>query len=291
MPYLIGTIGCLLFVFIVYMVVETYRLRVVDHTFFTNSAQNTTGNTAGKEAVFLHFTDLHLGRTGISNKNMVDVVCNEASDFLVFTGDYFERYKQISLFLSLITEIRKVYSKPIYLCFGNHDHKDVFNKNPGSFNLVVKSLETSGVTILENSSADYVGVKGTISLRIIGLSDCRSNKADIKAVIREGSMGVQPGMPKLLITHNSDILMKMEKGSVDFAVAGHTHGGQIRTPFNVEVKLLHRKDILSSRKGIVRGYHRYNDIDLFISCGIGCVFLPIRFVSRPEIAKIKVRWI
>ena len=95
-------------------------------------------------------------------------------------------------------------------------------------------------------------------------------------------------MPTLLITHNSDILMQMPKGSVDFAVAGHTHGAQVRTPFELEVKVLHRKDILSSRKNIIRGAHRYNDIDLYINRGLGCTFLPIRFLSKPEIAVVTI---
>lgn len=265
----------ILFLFILlilYMNAETRMLEITRHTFKKRSCSK------GGKLTCLHFTDLHLGRTGIKKNRILKTVKDNPTDFLLFTGDYFESDKQIPLFTDLIEELRKIYRNPIFLCFGNHDRKDVFSRFPGTFDYIINFLKEHNITVLENTYADYISKNG--NLRIIGISDARSNEADIAEIIKSSR---SENSANLLITHNSDVLIKAENASVDFAVAGHTHGAQVRSPFNIEIKLLHRKDILSSRKNIVRGYHRYKDIDLYITRGLGCSELPVRFLSRPEV--------
>jgi len=277
-PLLIAITTCLTLIIltIIYMNIETRFLKISKHTF-----NHKTGSTASK-LTFIHFTDLHLGRTGIKTEKLTNTIFQNESDFLVFTGDYFERESEIPKLIQLMDEIRSNYTKPIYLCFGNHDNGDVFSKAPGTKEHVCTELEKRNITILENTSATYHTEDTKKQLRIIGLTDARSNKENIPDII-DKHCSTDPHIPNLLITHNSDLLMKMKSASVDFAVAGHTHGAQVRTPFNIETKLLHKKDFLSSTQNIIRGYHRYNNIDLYISRGIGCSMLPIRFISKPEI--------
>jgi len=271
---------------IIYSLIEPYILKVTKNEFFISKPGEANISNATNQFTFLHLTDLHLGRTRIKENKILNVIKSNNSDFLVFTGDYFEKYKQINLLINLIYEIRKFYKKPIYLCFGNHDRKDVFDNNPGSFEFTVQKLKEQNITILENASADFV--KDNCRVRVIGLGDARSNNADVKQIITKNKSHNKYSI-NLLMTHNSDILMKMEPASVDFAVAGHTHGAQVRSPFNIETKLLHRKDILSSRHNILKGINRYNDIDFYITKGTGCSLFPVRFISHPEIASITLK--
>lgn len=280
MKYFLIILIFMLFV-LIYMRLETYQLRLTLHTFQRKKRKNHGTLT------FLHFTDLHLGRTSISTNKIIEIVSKEPSDFLVFTGDYFERDNQIPKLYALMDAIRAVYTNPIYLCFGNHDNHDVFSVYTGTREEVVNQLTQRQITILENESAAYQ--KEHLTLRVIGLSDVRTNEADIPQIIA-AHRSDNPDIPNLLITHNSDILMKMEPGSVDFAVAGHTHGAQVRTPFNIETKLLHRKDTLSSQENIIRGSHSYKEMDLYISRGLGCSVFPIRFLSKPEIVCYRIEY-
>ena len=269
----------LMILLLFYMHWETKQLTLTHHTFQTRKVQH--------PLTFLHFTDLHLGRTGIKTAQIIKTIQETPSDFLVFTGDYFEKEEHIPKLLQLMDEIRNIYQKPIYLCYGNHDRKDGFQFSQELEAQTTKQLQERNITVLENQS--IIHKTNDTTLHIIGLSDARSNQANIPNVLDAiYTKTPKDTMPTLLITHNSDILMKMPKGGVDFAVAGHTHGAQIRTPFEIEVKVLHRKDILSSRKNIIRGAHRYNEIDLYINRGLGCTFLPIRFLSKPEIAVITI---
>ena len=72
---------------------------------------------------------------------------------------------------------------------------------------------------------------------------------------------------------------------IDAMISGHIHGGQIRTPFGLEFVLRH--DELPF-KGIISGHHEVNGIKMFISKGIGCVFLPLRIGARPEVNILEI---
>ena len=90
----------------------------------------------------------------------------------------------------------------------------------------------------------------------------------------------------ILLTHNPDLILKLPRlCALTLLLAGHTHGGQVRLPLNIEFTLL-KKDILP-KKGIYYGFHTYNGTPLYITSGIGCSLLPIRFRSKAEIALIE----
>ena len=92
----------------------------------------------------------------------------------------------------------------------------------------------------------------------------------------------------VLISHNPDAAT----GSVEecmplIMLSGHTHAGQMWMPFNAEFRFL-RKDILP-KKGYKYGLHTYeNQFPIYITSGVGCSFLPIRFRSTAEVAIIDI---
>ncbi|MBR5280966.1 MAG: hypothetical protein IKU26_08380, partial [Clostridia bacterium] len=90
----------------------------------------------------------------------------------------------------------------------------------------------------------------------------------------------------VLATHNPDMLLKLQSVPAEYrphiTVCGHTHGGQIHTPFNLEFTLL-KKDQLP-KEGYFYGYHDYKGFPLYITSGLGCSLLPIRFGSSAEVA-------
>ena len=90
----------------------------------------------------------------------------------------------------------------------------------------------------------------------------------------------------IILTHNPDMVLNLNKNNApEILLAGHTHGGQMRVPFNIEFALL-KKDILPKKK-IFYGLQEYNDIRMYITSGIGCSALPFRFRSVAEIAVIQ----
>ncbi len=65
---------------------------------------------------------------------------------------------------------------------------------------------------------------------------------------------------------------------VDLQLSGHTHGGQI-WPFRYLVPL---------QQPFVRGLHRVEQTQLYISCGCGYWGPPMRVGADPEIAVIEL---
>ena len=66
----------------------------------------------------------------------------------------------------------------------------------------------------------------------------------------------------------------------DLALAGHTHGGQVRIPFLPAIYLP------PESKRYTEGWFQRGQSKLFVSRGVGTSGLPIRFFCRPEIAFI-----
>jgi hypothetical protein len=71
-------------------------------------------------------------------------------------------------------------------------------------------------------------------------------------------------------------------GKWPLALAGHTHGGQIRLPF---VKPLWLPEGSGS---YVAGWYERKGSKLYVSRGVGTAMLPLRFLCRPELALITI---
>jgi predicted MPP superfamily phosphohydrolase len=71
---------------------------------------------------------------------------------------------------------------------------------------------------------------------------------------------------------------KEHLGDVDLILTGHTHGGQIRIPIHGALETL-----TALGRRYAAGMHRVGRSLLYVSRGIGCSKLPIRFLCPPEV--------
>jgi predicted MPP superfamily phosphohydrolase len=88
----------------------------------------------------------------------------------------------------------------------------------------------------------------------------------------------------ILLAHAPDIVPWAASARIDLQLSGHTHGGQVKIPLIGPIAV-------GTKMG--RKYHeglfQFDQTTLYINRGLGTVLLPIRFLSRPEIAVIDVR--
>jgi len=93
------------------------------------------------------------------------------------------------------------------------------------------------------------------------------------------------GNPVVFIAHDPDAILHTGSSYPEFMLSGHTHGGQVFLPFGLRIAPRHKNILPSS--GLLAGTFSYKDTTLFISRGLGCGYLPIRFGSKPEVSVIE----
>ncbi len=101
--------------------------------------------------------------------------------------------------------------------------------------------------------------------------------------------GVSDGAPRFVMMHNPNSFEAFPAGTAPVAVAGHTHGGQVRVPFLAEwswLKIVEDDEIHVD--GWIEGFGEPGN-QLYVNRGIGFSVAPIRINCRPEITLFTLR--
>lgn len=230
---------------------------------------------------FLHLTDIHIGMLNISACRLRRTIEKTQPDIVLISGDLLDHPKELNKFSCWFRELKL--EVPIFCTLGNHDHR-CFQKYPSFRNSFFSEMERLGIRILANEVVWLDGKDGEIrgdagkKVALVGLDDLKTGvpaKDELLLDLKEKSQFV------LAFSHNPDIVLRIPEGSVDLLIAGHTHGGQIWMPFNLEYLLL-RKDMVS-RMGHSKGFSVIRNNRMYISRGLGTVVVPFRFFSVPEV--------
>ncbi len=239
-------------------------------------------------------SDIHGGSRGVTAEKIRHVVekANEQdADLIVLLGDYISEknenltsdYRSLKMPLSEIAENLKGLraNLGVFAVLGNHDGFY------GDEEIAVE-LERVGIDVLQNELR--IIEKDGHKFRVLGLKDhlklnsWYSFASDIRAVLAKNA----PGGDIVVLEHSPDILYVLNYQKTlgkDFKLmlAGHTHGGQVWLP------VLGTPMVPSSfGQKYAYGHIKENDVDMFVTSGIGTSILPIRFMMPPEIAVLTI---
>lgn len=227
-------------------------------------------------------SDLHFDISLVDRKKIIDMVSGEEPEIIAITGDLCSNMKNFHKVEDFLRNLSERNSCPILITLGNHDNK-IFKNTGYSKEEYIKNLEKTGnfVRVLENDEFEYKDVL------FCGLGDIKTNQEDCGKLTKNWHQKAKEKNKKfVLLTHNPDMALHIDsKNAPDIMLSGHTHGGQMKIPFNIEFALL-KKDILPKKK-IFYGEKEYNGIKMYITSGIGCSGVPFRFRSVAEIAVFK----
>lgn len=161
-----------------------------------------------------------------------------------------------------------------YAVLGNHDHAS------GGAELLRAELERIGVTVLENEHVALPAPTDGSVLHLVGLGATRHGRTDVDAALD----GLPAGAPRLVMFHNPEAFPRLPAGTAPFAVAGHTHCGQIAAPRTPEWSYL---ALTEEEEVVVDGFapadHGAPGNTLFVTCGIGFSLLPVRINAPPQL--------
>ena len=213
---------------------------------------------AGLRIGFL--TDLHRSHTGAHAlvARAVELVMAERPDLIVLGGDY-------------VTNADRRYMEPaadalaplsaahgVFAVLGNHDDD----------RLMPAALAGRHFAVLRDART-RVTIKGEV-LDIAGIRYWTNRVADITRVLR----GASPNT--MLLAHTPKRLTEAAALSVPLMLSGHTHGGQIVLP---------GLGAIAAREfPVVAGAARRENTAVFVSRGVGTVYVPVRLNCPPEVA-------
>jgi predicted MPP superfamily phosphohydrolase len=112
-------------------------------------------------------------------------------------------------------------------------------------------------------------------LDIAGIRFWTRRSADIARVLKGAENAI------LLLAHDPRRLTEAAALNVPAVLSGHTHGGQVVVP-GVGA-------IARARFPIVAGLGRRQHSSIFVSRGIGTVYVPVRINCPPEVALITLQ--
>jgi uncharacterized protein len=217
----------------------------------------------------LQLSDLHLENISISPVELYEKLKDEHIDLIALTGDFLDRKRTIPKLVPYLKILNKLNAKyGIYAVLGNHDYV-LRHQN---LQTLIETLEQYNCKVLQNENKTIL-VQGK-PVNIIGIDDFSTKRSNLEYSYK----GIKPGT-NLVLTHDPNIVLHMEKFHFDYLLAGHFHGGQICYPKAYHLVKMGKL----ARMNIVKGYHMQDGKPYYINEGLGQTGVNIRVGSRPEI--------
>lgn len=171
---------------------------------------------------------------------------------------------------------------PTYAVLGNHDY-GMSSKTAAPDEQLANSLETKlesvGVVVLKNESVAMQVPGSSDPLYLAAVGSLWANEDDMEAALAD----IPEGSPRVVMMHNPDSFELFPANTAPLAVAGHTHGGQIRLPNSPQWSWLRfTQDDKVYADGWVKGYGKEGN-SLYVNIGIGMSIVPIRIFCPPEV--------
>lgn len=193
----------------------------------------------------------------------VDMTIRANPDLIVLGGDYvtWGDRKYVGPVAEMLGELHA--PQGVFAILGNHDDdRDL-----------PAALSAHHVTVLRDARTS-LDIHGE-ALDIVGIRFWTRRTADIARLVRA------PRGPVLLLAHDPRRLAEATALDIPGVLAGHTHGGQIVLP---GVGALARRNF-----PVIAGRADRNDTSMFVSRGIGTVYVPVRINCPPEVAVVTLR--
>lgn len=224
-----------------------------------------------------HISDLHNAEIGKDNKNLITKLKEADTDIIVITGDFIDsRRTDIDISLRFATEAAKI--APTYYVNGNHESR----LSDADYNRLKEGLESAGVMVLENESADITIGNETITL--IGINDPKFPMEivddDMGQNVANQIMSVfsENDNYTILLAHRPEYF-DVYTDKVDLVFSGHAHGGQVIVPFV--------GGVIAPSQGFwpeyYDGIYTKGKTSMIVSRGIGNSLFPFRVNNRPVI--------
>jgi len=194
----------------------------------------------------------------------VTLLTEAAPDITVLGGDYISFFDRgyIGPVADLLTPLASA-PHGSFAVLGNHDDE---KEMPAA-------LSSRGFTVLKDQRTQLT-IKGE-TLDIAGIKFWTRTPGEIAGVLK-GTGGTT-----LLLAHDPRRLTEASLLDVQLVLSGHTHGGQVLLPAVGAV--------VGRKFPVLSGYAMRENTSIFVSRGVGTVYLPVRINCPPDVAVLTLR--
>jgi predicted MPP superfamily phosphohydrolase len=210
-------------------------------------------------------TDIHHSRMVPADDvaQAVALTLSMTTDLIVLGGDYVTWGERG--YVGPVAELLKPLQAPngVFAILGNHDDdRDM-----------PAALARNGFTVLKDQTTRLTVRGETIDL--IGIRFWTRKMSEIVHVVRRSSEAA------ILLAHDPRRLTEAAALDIPAVLSGHTHGGQIVIP---GIGAIARRNF-----PVVAGLGRRDNSSIFVSRGVGTVYVPVRINCPPEVAVVTLR--
>jgi predicted MPP superfamily phosphohydrolase len=236
------------------------------HVELTRATLEVSGWSDGLSGLRVGFiTDLHRSRSvshGLVTR-AVELLMAERPDLIVLGGDYVTWGERD--FVQPAAEALAGLTAPwgVFAILGNHDDD---HDMPAA-------LAARGFTVLRDARTQ-IRIRAE-PVDLIGIRYWTRRVEEISRLMR----GASPNA--ILLAHTPTRLLEAASLAVPLVISGHTHGGQIVLP---------GLGAIAARKfPVVAGTGKRENTAIFVSRGVGTVYVPIRLNCPPEVALLTLQ--
>jgi predicted MPP superfamily phosphohydrolase len=210
-------------------------------------------------------TDLHRSHT-VSDADVLRAVralTAERPDLIVLGGDYVTWGDR--QFVEPVAEALGGLSAPngVFAILGNHDDD---HDMPAA-------LGRRGIQVLKDARTRLTIRREPVDL--VGIRFWTKRQGDIADLVRDSAPAT------VLLAHDPRRLIEASALDVPLVLSGHTHGGQVVLPV---------VGAIAARKyPVAAGLVRRERTTMFVSRGVGTIYVPVRLNCPPEVALLTLR--
>jgi hypothetical protein len=194
----------------------------------------------------------------------VSLLTEASPDIIVLGGDYVSFFDR--QYAGPVAELLAPLAGAPHGSFavlGNHDDERE----------VPAALADRGFTVLKDQRTELV-VRGE-RLDIAGIRFWTRTPGDVAKVLK-GTGGTT-----ILLAHDPRRLVEAAALDVQLVLSGHTHGGQVIVPA--------LGAIVGRKFPVLEGYATRENTSIFVSRGVGTVYVPTRINCPPDVAVLTLR--
>lgn len=236
--------------------IEPYQLETTSHQVSLGPGRN--------RLKIAHISDLHTKGVGVIEQRLIDTIRSYKPDLIAITGDITTPGGTPKGYEDVLSQLKAPLG--VYFVRGNWEYWEPVKELAGIF-------ERHGIIDITNKTLEL-----NYAIRLIGFDDelAGSPDLDLLADLSEPT--------KVISLFHSPNLFNSISDKIDLALAGHSHGGQVRIPGLTSIWTPEGTGEFEA------GWFQQGRAKMYVSRGIGNSILPVRFNCRPEIAFVEVEY-